>query len=100
MGVLLGVAVGAAGIGSGCGNPPNASAAQQCFSIWEDSLPQGAQLAGFEAAGQELRVRYRHPEGSGEVRCATLKDGALDDTASINLKSDFLWDHPEIAPRL
>jgi hypothetical protein len=63
-------------------------------------LPQGAQLAGFEAADQELRVRYRHQEGSGEVRCATLKEGSLDDTASINLKSDFLWDHPEIAPRL
>jgi len=63
MGVLLSVAVGAAGIGSGCGNPPNVSAAQQCLSIWEDSLPQGVQVAAFEAAGQEATGLLSPPGG-------------------------------------
>jgi hypothetical protein len=34
------------------------------------------------------------------VLCDTREDGSLDDTATLNRKADFLWDHPEIAPRL
>jgi hypothetical protein len=66
-GVALGVPVLAAGIGGGCGAPASEAVARECFSIWENVIPEGAEPGGFDAVGRAPRVRYRHPGGTGEV---------------------------------
>ena len=74
--------------------------AVQCFSIYKDILPEGAQIAEIEDADRELTVHYKHRDGKGKVLCFTNEDGSLDDVASTNLKIDLMWDNPEIVPRL
>jgi len=98
--LAIGIALAVSVIGTGCVYSPTPAAARQCLSIYADIIPEGAALGDFELVGRELRVRYRHRDGDGEVLCVASPDGYLDDTASLNLKADFLWDHPEVVPRL
>ncbi|MEY6434204.1 hypothetical protein ABC977_17545 [Thioalkalicoccus limnaeus] len=76
------------------------SALHECADLYADILPEDAEITAVEVTARELRVQYRSMQGAGSFWCGRRADGSLDDVATLNRKIDFLWEHPEIVPRL